>query len=70
MEGPSPQPSIPSSDFDIPIALCEGKRFCTDHPISHFVSYDRLTPFFRQFALSLSSVSLPRSYEEAVLVPA
>ena len=40
------------------------------HHISHFVSYDRLTPSFRQFALSLSSVSLPRSYEEVVLVPA
>ena len=31
---------------------------------------DHLTPSFRQFALSLSSVSLPRSYEETILVPA
>ena len=33
--------------------------------LSHFVFYDRLNLFFRQFALPLSSVSIPRSYEEA-----
>jgi len=74
MEGPPSQPSVLFSDFDVLIALRKGKRSCTDHPISHFVSYDRLTLFFRQFALSLSSlslsfVSLSRSYE-AILIPA
>jgi len=69
VEGPPPQLSVPSSDFDLPIVLRKGKRSCTDHHISHFVSYD-LTPSFRQFALSLSSVPLPRSYEEAILIPA
>ena len=68
MEGPPLQLSVLFSDLDIPIALRKGKRSCTDHLISHFVSYDRLTPSFRQFALSLSSVSLPRSYEEVILV--
>ena len=70
VEGPPLQPSVPFSDFDVPIALRKDKLSCTDHPISYFVSYDRLTPFFRQFALYLSSVSLLRSYEEAILVPA
>ena len=70
MEGLPPQPSAFSSDLDVPVALRKDKRSCTDHPISHFVSYDRLTLSFRQFALSLSSVSIPRSYEEAILVPA
>jgi len=54
VEGPPPQWSVPSSDFDIPIALHKGKWYCTDHPISHFVSDDCFTPSFRQFALSLS----------------
>ena len=70
MECPPPQLSVPSSDFNVPIALRKGKRSCTDYPISHFISYDRLTLSFRQFALSLSSVSLPRSYEEAILISA
>ena len=34
-----------------------------------FVSYDCLTSSFCQFALSLSSISIPKSYEEALLVP-
>jgi len=69
MEGPHPQLSVPSSDFDVLIALRKGKRSCTDHPISHFVSYDRLTLSFRQFAMPLSSLSLLTSYEEAMLIP-
>ena len=61
---------IPFTDLDVPIALRKGKQYCTDHPISHFISHDCLTLSFYQFALSLSSISLPRSYEEAILVPA
>ena len=60
VETSPPQLSIPSSDFDVHIALRKGKQSCTDHSISHFVSYDCFTPFFCQFALSLSSVTLPR----------
>jgi len=70
VEGPPPQPSVPSSDFDVPIALRKDKRSCIDHLISHFVSYDRLTLSFRQFALFLSSVSLSKSYEKVILLPA
>ena len=68
MEDLPPQPSVPSSNFDVPIALRKAKQSCTDHLISYFVSYDRLTPSFCQFAIILSSVFLPRSYEEAVLI--
>ena len=42
----------------------------TDHHISNFISYDHLNPTFRLFTLSLSSESIPRSYTEALLVPA
>ena len=51
VDGPPPPPSASSSDFDIHTALRKGKRSCTDHPISNFVSYDHLTPTFHQFAL-------------------
>jgi len=69
VEGPSPQPSAPPSDLDVSIALRKGKRSCTDYPISHFIFYDHLNLSFRQFTLSLSSVSVPRPYEKAILVP-
>ena len=58
-----------SSDLDILIAFCKDKRFTTAHPISHFVSYDRLLPSFRSFALSISSEPTPRNYKEAVMIP-
>jgi len=67
---PLPLSLASSSYLDILIALRKGKRSCTDHHISNFVSYDHLNPIFRQFTLSLSSESIPRSYIEALLVPA
>jgi len=70
VEGPSSQPSAPLSNLDVLIALRKGKRSCTDHHISYFIFYDRLNPSFRQFAISLSFVSIPRSYEEVILIPA
>ena len=69
VEGQPPQSSVPFSDFDVSIALHKGKWSCTDHLITHFVSHDRLTLSFHQFAMSLSSVTLPKSYEEAILIP-
>jgi len=47
VKDPPLQLSVPFSDFDVPIALCKGKQSCTDHPNSHFVSYDHYTPSFR-----------------------
>lgn len=35
--------------------------------LSHFVSYDKFTPFY-QFTLSLSYVSIPRLYQKVMLV--
>jgi len=68
VEGPPP-PSASPSDLDILIAPRKGKRSCTDHPILNFVSYDHLNPTFRQFALSLSSEPILRSYIKALLLP-
>jgi len=69
VKGPPPQPSIPPCDLDIPIALHKGKQSCTDHLISHFVSYDHLNLSFCQFVMSLSFISIPKSYEKVILVP-
>ena len=68
VKGASPQPSTTLSDLDVPIASQKCKRSCTDHPIFNFISYDHLNPLFLHFDLSLSFVSIPRSYEEALLV--
>lgn len=59
--GPT-EPVLP--DLDISIALHKDKRSTTTHPISHFVSLNCLIPVFRAFISSLTSVSVPYTYQE------
>ena len=75
-QSPSPTPVSDSSadlsdndslptvvdDLDAPIALRKGVRTCTQHPISQFVSYDRLSPSHHAFVSSLSSISIPQNW--------
>jgi transposase InsO family protein len=67
----SPSADPPSQDptLDLPIAVRKGTRTCTSHPLSHFVSYDHLSPSFRAFSVSLSSVVVPKSYQDALSHP-
>ena len=67
---PSPVivPQAPPNDLHLPIALRKGTRACTHHPISHFVSYDCLSPSFCAFALLVASESIPRSHVEVAHV--
>lgn len=39
--------SNPILDLNLPIAVRKGVRNCTQHPISHFVSYSKLSLIFR-----------------------
>ena len=48
-------PQAHPNDLHLPVALRKGTRTCTHHPISYFVSYDRLSPSFRAFALLVTS---------------
>lgn len=48
-----------SSDLYLPIALRKGKRSCTNHPISHFLSYRALT-FKQPFLQSENLPVLPK----------
>ena len=53
------------NDLHLPIALRKGTHTCTHHHISHFVSYDRLSPSFRAFTLLVASESIPWPHVEA-----
>jgi len=59
----------PFSDLDLPIALCKGKQSSTMHLISNFVSYNHLTPLSHKFAISISYISVLKSYQDAVMYP-
>ena len=39
------------------------------HFISNFVSYDRLTLLSHQFAIFISSISIPKSLQKVVMYP-
>ena len=46
----NPPPPQSTLNLDLPIAIPKGKRTCTDHPISNFVSFDHLSPTFKAFS--------------------
>lgn len=63
-----PYPSsneLESSDLDLPIALRKATRKCTQHPISKFVSYHRLSTQHKAFITALDSITIPNSVHEA-----
>ncbi|KAH9649579.1 protein kinase domain-containing protein [Citrus sinensis] len=63
--------SLPSFhlDLDLPIAHIKSVGTCTKHPISKFVSYHRLSPSFKAFATNQSSVTTPRTVQDALANP-
>ena len=50
------------------IALRKGKRSCTSHPISQFVSYGHLSSSLQAFTTSLNSTVVPKSVQEAMSI--
>ena len=67
---PPPSPPPPVSDLDLPIALRKGTRQCTQYHIAHHVSPARLSPSYQSIALAVLTESIPKSYIEALQVPA
>ena len=60
--------SNPIQNDDLPIALHKGKHQCA-HPISSFVSYNRLSSSSCSFIASLGSIHLPNIVREALSHP-
>ena len=59
------QPIIP--DQDQPIAVRKGVRKCTEHPISNFISFERLSPSHRAFVSELmNQIPVPQTVQEAL----
>ena len=67
---PPPSPPPPVSDLDLPIALRKGTRQCTQYHIAHHVSPACLSPSYQSFAIAVLTESIPKSYIEALQVPA
>uniref|UniRef100_A0A2N9HRI1 Reverse transcriptase Ty1/copia-type domain-containing protein n=1 Tax=Fagus sylvatica TaxID=28930 RepID=A0A2N9HRI1_FAGSY len=65
-DSPPPQST---SDLDLPIAIRKGKRTALSILSLTCVSFDHLSPSFKAFSLSLSSLVVPKSYREALSHP-
>ena len=44
----------------------KGKRTCTQHPISNFVSFKRLSPSYGVFASMLTDIQILKNVQEAL----
>ncbi|RVX02079.1 hypothetical protein CK203_025480 [Vitis vinifera] len=53
-------------DLNRPVAHRKGVRSCTQHPISKFVSYEKLSPNLRALITNLESIALPNCIQEAL----
>ncbi|XP_010245474.1 PREDICTED: phospholipase D zeta 1-like [Nelumbo nucifera] len=71
LQHPSTDPTTaPSpSNLHLPIALRKGKRTCTSHPISDYVSTAHLSASHCKFISLLSSVPIPKTVQEALTSP-
>ncbi|KAJ7950679.1 Retrovirus-related Pol polyprotein from transposon TNT 1-94 [Quillaja saponaria] len=65
----TPHDSPVIDDTNLPIAIRKAVRTCTHHPISNHVSYKSLSPSYRAFVSTLSSVSIPQDWKEALADP-
>ncbi|KAK4406515.1 Retrovirus-related Pol polyprotein from transposon RE1 [Sesamum angolense] len=68
---PTAAPGNPSATpaNDLPIALRKGKRSCIAHPLANSLSFQNLSPNYQAFSVSLSSISIPNTYCEALRHP-
>ena len=53
------------SSLDLPIAIRKEIRSCTKHPVSNFVWYNFLSPSYRAFVFSLSSIFVTQNLKGA-----
>ena len=49
-------------DYDLPIAIRKGVRKCTQrpaYPLSHFMSYEKLSSDHKSFLIHLNTITIP-----------
>lgn len=62
----SPSSISEQSDLDLPIAIRKGTRKCTQHPVSDFVSLNRLSHQDKNLPTALDSIIPPKTVQETL----
>jgi len=60
---------MPTNSEDFPIAIRKGVKTCIQrprHPLSHFMSYDKLSSNHRSFLTHLNTITIPKTANEAL----
>lgn len=57
--------NLDSTDLNLPITTRKGVRNCTKHPIAKYLSYQKISETHKAFLTNISSISLPRTIQEA-----
>ena len=55
--------------LDLPIAFRKGTRTCTKYHLCNFLSYQNLSPSFKNFTSKVSCVVIPKNIQEALKGP-
>ena len=56
-----PPDDLPSN-LHLPIAIRKGVVSCTQHPMSKFVSYQRLSSIYSTFIANVSGIDIPNNF--------
>ena len=57
-------------NLDLPNVVRKGVRSCTtQHPIANFISYENLSPNYRVFIANMSTVEIPKTWQEGFKKP-
>ncbi|KAL5840582.1 hypothetical protein ACOSQ4_013190 [Xanthoceras sorbifolium] len=70
--GPDHEEVIENTEGEFPIAIRKGYRECRNrprYPMNNFISYDKLSPGYRAFAMNLSKIQVPNNIQEALGSP-
>ena len=54
------EPLGSENDLDLPITLKKGNQKSKSHPLSHFVTFDRMSPSHKSFLTHLNSIKIPQ----------
>lgn len=62
-------PKMSVEDLQWPITMRKAKRSCTQHPISKYVTYSKLSPHLKTFVVNVECVKIPDNFNEAICDP-
>lgn len=55
-----------NNDLDLPIAIRKGTRTCTQHPMSHFMTFNKFSMVHKSFLTQLRTIAILKTLSETL----